>query len=179
MEQIELYLEQSDEENIVTLRTCLEELCFQKKDTCLVIKLDKKPSKGLVYRIMELIFDYKTTLLKSITYPKDDHLRVLNKNFYNGETWRLTMPTILVGDIHQEASVYVYKSLYVHGKVEGYIYLMNEESVLYADEFKDAHLRFNHGVERIVSSENELWDYEKGGNKPWRVLSLLPAEKVE
>ncbi len=162
-----------------TLRLRLEELCFLKKETSLLIKLTKKPSKSLVYRIIEMIFDYKTTILKGITYPKIDGLRMINHHFYNGETWHLPLSTVVVGDIHQDSVVYVYQTLYVHGSVAGRIHLMNENSMIYADHFVNAHLHFHHGVERLVNGESEIWNQEEGGNKSWRELSLLPVEKVE
>lgn len=179
MEQLTFLITKEDEETLESIRCKLEELCFMKKKIYVTIDSKVFLSPPFIHRMLSLFFDYHSALLKSIIVPKKERIRMIKQNLHNGEIWHLKETTILVGDIHEDAIVYVEKMLYVSGIVKGKIYLENAQSEIFADEMEHAKIVFLEDVTRIVDGKNELWNQEKKGETTWRELSLSPVVKVE
>lgn len=179
MEEVVLSIEKEEEEALEMLRNELEELLFRKQKVGIYLKSKVPLSPPFLHRIFTLFFDYHASYLLGIEVPKKRKMCIYHEPFRNGEVLRIDTPSILTGDIHEEAEVHLSTSLYVSGYVKGTIYLETEEAFIYADAFLNARIIYPHDIRRVAQGTHMIWDANYGGEKTWRELSLLPVEKAE
>lgn len=172
-------ISKEDEETLESIRSKIEELCFMKRKMNVIIESKVFLSPPFMHRILSLFFDYHSAILKGVILPKKEDIHLIRQNLHNGEIWHFEGRTILIGDIHEDAVVYVKDMLYVSGKVQGKIYLEQKDSFIYAEEMEHAQIIFLYDVTRYVVGKNQLWGQDTKGETTWRELSLLPAVKVE
>lgn len=179
MERIVIALDKSATENIIMFKELIEEYCFSKKDVYVDLKFKNRPSSSFLNELFDLVFDYQTIVINSLEFIDEPILVTINHHFYSGETWHIKHPTILIGDIHKGAVVYVDTMLYVHGEIKGTIILNEEKSMIYSDQYNDAHIINNQRIERLINCRSEVINTSKGGKVSWHALSLLPVVKGE
>lgn len=179
MERLVIALDKSATENIITFKELIEEYCFSKKDVYVDLKFKNRPSPSFLNELFDLVFDYQTIIINSFEYVDEPMMVTINHHFYSGETWHIKHPTILIGDIHKDAVVYIDSFLYVHGEIKGTIILNEEKSMIYGDQYNDAHIINNQKIERLINGRSEVINANKGGKVSWHGLSLLPVVKEE
>ncbi len=179
MERIVIALKKSADENIEAFKELIEEYCFSKKDVYVDLQFKSRPTPSFLQELFDLVFDYQTIIINSFEYIDEPSLVTINHHFYSGETWHIKHPTILIGDIHKDALVYLNSFLYVHGEIKGTIVFENSSCVIYGDKYCEARIINHQGIERLFSGRSEVINANKGGKVSWHGLSLLPVVKEE
>lgn len=172
MDIIKIKLNDEKEQSLNSIKEILEEACFLKKRVEVVIEIDFKPESNFIYRIFTLFFDYESCFLKSILYVNKSSVDVLKITLRAEDELFIKTPTIIIGDVHKDAIIHVYSSLYISGVVEGQIYLYKGEGSVFIEECHNVRLTLNNDLIRILNGKKIYFDNQKGDNKLWRELSL-------
>lgn len=172
MEQLIISLKDDTEESLRLVKEQLEECCFSKKRVEITLDCSFLPTPIFMYKIFTLFFDYQIAFLKKVQYKKEKQMEILEITLRNGEQLEINSPTIIIGDIHKDAILYVHDLLFVSGNVEGTIYLYKNKGAIFAENFSSSKLVFENDVIKILNGKKIYFDNLKGGNILWRVLSL-------
>lgn len=139
----------------------LEERIFdkRKKEICLVFS--KKPSISFFKLVILAFYDFKSAYLKMIKYEKVNKCILEKTILHSGENITYNEPKIIVGNVHQGATLHINSNIVFIGEVKGVIYLDSEKASIYADKFINAPFIDKNGRKKIINSTNALISFEE------------------
>ena len=172
MEQLNIYVKDSSEDSLRLIKEHLEECCFLKKRVEITLDCGFIPSYKFMYKVFTLFFDFQVAYLKEVKYVKEKEMEILNIDLRNREEMEILYPSIIIGDIHKEATLFVHNLTIISGNIEGTIYLFKPNGAIFGENFISAKVIFENDVIKILEGKKLYYDNLKGGNNLWRVLSL-------
>lgn len=151
-----------DEELALTsINKYLEERIFDKKKKEICLVFSKKPTKTFFKLVLLAFYDYKSAYLKMVKYEKDKRTNTHKTIIHAGEDVYFNEPLIVIGNVNKDANIYIRSNVVFIGDVKGNIYLLTDNSSIYADKFSNAIFIDNYGRKKVLSANKKIINYDE------------------
>ena len=157
-----LVINNDDEElALTTINKYLEERIFDKKKKEICLVFSKKPTKSFFKLVLLAFYDYKSAYLKMIKYEKEKKTNTHKTIIHAGEEVYFNEPLIVIGNVNKDANLYIKSNIVFIGDVKGNIYLLDDNSSIYADKFTNAIFIDSYGRKKVFTASKRIINHDE------------------